>query len=907
MALKRSFKKLVLLLVALSIGFISPAKEKSSRSKVSPVFKQALKTWYISQLKAGGLEPKDVFLYSLGQSHIDAAWRWRWRQTRDYKCPRTFGKAIKHMDEFPDFSYHQSAPQYYEWTREVDPELFEKIKQREKEGRWVIVGGMWIEPDCNMPEGESFVRQRLYGQRYFLEHFGHISEIAWLLDSFGYNWNLPQIVVKSGAKYMWTSKITWNDTTIFPFHLFWWQAPDGTKILTHICPISAGIPFNAEEVSKFKSTRYLLKPGVKLTADYSTPPEKIEEAKSKDFIPEMAVFYGVGDGGHGPLTWEIKAQLAFQELGYGKIATAYQFFHQLDKYGERIPTWNDELYLEFHRGVMTTHEWIKRANRKAEALMRTVEAVQSWAHLLGAEYPQKKIEAIWKIVLLNQFHDILPGSSIPEVYKDAREHHRWIQSEAKKLINSGLEFLGSKINTTPPEQGMEPVLVFNPLGWERSDVVRLEISQGECYRVFNASGAELSSQCAEGENGKYYLYFKPSSLPALGWKVFYLKKGEYEGERLVVKDTGSAVVLENDLIRVKIDKSSGWIASVYDKSAKYEFISQASNKILAYLDQPQMYSAWNISHNYLKNPRPVPAVSSIEVEEKGAVFARVLVERKGEPTSFKQWITIYRDSPIIGLTTYTDMHWKETLIKVEFNSTIKTDKVWAEIPYAVIARPTHPKTPAEKARWEMPCQKWIDLNDSNFGLALFNRGKYGFSLNGDGTGYRLSIVKSAKHPKPMPEAKKVNLLYIAFPTKHTDQGEHWAYLALYPHSGTWQRAKVYKRAYEFNTPLVAVRAPIQKAGQKVSQSLFTLKSESAYIASVKKAEDDDALILRVVEAEGKDTKVKITVNPLFRIENACETDLLELNPKPVKFNDRSVEFPIGHFEIKTIKIKLAKK
>ncbi len=900
------WKKILIAGLVIVFSGLTLSVYAEEKTQVSPLFKHTLKNWYQVQLSRGDLKPDEVYLYSLGQSHIDAAWRWRWRQTRDYKCPLTFGKAIKHMEEFPDFSYHQSAPQYYEWTREVDPELFEKIKQREKEGRWVIVGGMWIEPDCNMPEGESFVRQRLYGQRFYLEHFGHISTISWLLDSFGYNWNLPQIVVKSGAKYMWTSKITWNDTTIFPFHLFWWQAPDGTKILTHICPISAGIPFNAGEVSKFKSTRYLLKPGVKLIADYSTPSGKIEKAKSKDFIPEMAVFYGVGDGGHGPQKWEIKTQLAFQELGYGKIASAYEFFPQLDKYGERIPVWNDELYLEYHRGVMTTHEWIKRANRRAEALMRSLEAICSWAHLLGEKYPLDKITAIWKVILLNQFHDILPGSSIPEVYKDAREHYQWIQNETKNLLNQGITSLAQNINTQPPQPGMEPILVFNPLGWERNDLAQVEVSAGQCYRVFDQRGKEIPSQCAQGEDGKNYLYFS-AQVPALGWKVYWLKPGEYQGTGPEAKERDLQIILENDLIKVAVDKKTGWLASLYDKRLKKELLSAPSNKILAFKDQPQMYSAWNISHNYLKNPIPVPEPSSVKIVQKGPVLVQVLVERKGDPTSFKQWITLTAFSPLVRLTTFTDMHWKETLVKVEYNTSIKSDKVWAEIPYAVIARPTHPETPAEKARWEMPCQKWIDLNDSNYGLALLNRGKYGFSLNQEGTGYRLSIIKAAKHPKPMPEAKNVNLLYIPFPTKHTDQGEHWAYLALFPHSGTWQRAEVYKAGYEFNTPLIAQKIDTHSGELPASLSLLSLKSDGAYLASIKKAEDDESLIVRVVEGKGIDTVAQIIVNPLFKITGAWETDLLELNPKEIAYNSKSVSFPIGHFEIKTIKLRLKRR
>jgi len=927
------------------LGLWGHAEEKTKKEKSLPV--KSVKAQYLSGLKGTGLNPEDLEVYSIGQSHIDAAWRWRWRQTAESKTKITFGMAIQNIETYPSFNFHQSAPQYYEWVEQYNPELFQKILEYEKQGRWIAVGGMWVEPDCNMPEGESFVRQFLYGQRYFLEKLGHTTDIAWLLDSFGYNWNLPQFAARSGCKYMWTSKLTWNAHNVFPFHLFHWQAPDGSRVLTHICPI---VPFpewfpfqelkpmlvkdynltpesgigGIQIAGGFRETRLLLKPGAKLSANYLTTPQEIQAQLSNEIMPVVGAFYGLGDGGHGPLPSEIEKQLALQELGYGKIGTASQLFKAFEKYSDRIATWNDEMYLEYHEGVMTTHEWIKRANRGAEALMRKLEAIATTAYLFGADYPKASIIKNWKLILLNQFHDILPGSSLAEIYKDADEHYTQVNNDGNQMISNALSSLEKKLKIQAPGDGLKPVLVYNPLGWQRSDLVKVQINSGEQYKVFDQSGKELPSQIASVPAGFYnylcdekdgcgkiqnsYLYFSPGALPSLGWKVFYLKPGEacaMTGPN--VNESKDKITVENAMVSFSVDKKTGLLVSLFDKRLNQEMLSQPSNKILAFKDQPKQYSAWNISENYERNPVPVPEVTSVKVDAQGPLFVRVLVERKSFPTSFKQWLTLSSDSPMLDIITYTDDHWKETLVKLEFNTVVETDKVVAEIPYAVIERSTHPKVSWDKARKEMPVEKWTDLSNKDFGIALINFGKYGFSLNPEGNGWRMSIIKTARYPTPSPEAKKVNVSAWFLPNPDTDQGEHWAHLALLPHRGDWRESKVYKTAYEYNTPVIVSFARAQNGDLPSEASLFSLESESAYIAQIKKAEDDDGIIVRIVEGEGKDTKAELKVNPMFKIVSAYETDLIELNPKPLKAGQSSLSLDVGHYEIRTIKLNLQAK
>ena len=916
--------------------------------KTSEIQIERIKQAHTKRLQALGLKPEDLTAISIGKSHIDAAWLWHWYQTRDDKCPRTFSKAIEHSLQYPGFSYTQSSGQYYEWVQEVDPELFKKIQEAEKDGRWHIVGGMWIEPDGNMPEGESFVRQFLYGQRFFLTHFGKIAQTAWMEDSFGYNWNLPQIALKSGAKYMYTAKPTWNGHNIFPFHIFNWQSPDGSQVLTFVSQTVGGnnyFPYNElapmrypdyflSELTKvdgnsrearFRETRLLLKPGTKLIASYHTSPAEIKSVLSNELMPVVGVFYGVGDGGHGPLPGEIENQLALQKLGYTKIGTVEQLFQLLEKYSERIATWKDEIYFEYHQGVFTTHEWIKRANRKAEALLRTVEASASIAHLFGADYPLAQLTKIWKIVLLNQFHDILPGSSIREVYEDAEKHHKEVQQDANQLLNSTLNYISQKINTQPAESGLEPIIVFNPLGWQRSDVVRYEVKADTSYQVFDERGKEIPSQLAYAEmgyksdstcsnaivcesSGVPYLYFKPDALPALGWKTFYVKSSqECKIPGPVVRESPEKIEIENNLIKVSINRRTGLLSSLYDKRLNKEMLGAESNKIVAYQDRPREYPAWNLAEDYLTKPIPVPEPSLVKVVDKGAVFVRVLVERKGNPTSFKQWITVSIDSPLVELITWSDMHWKNSITKIEYNTIVETDKVSAEIPYAVIERSTHPTIPWDQARTEMPMEKWADLSNKDFGVALINFGKYAFSLTDDRKGFRVSVIKNAIYPNAAMEAYDVNPITKLIPEKETDPGEHWAHLAILSHPGDWKSAKVYKSAYEYNTPAVVYRTSSHNGALPKEASLFSLESESAYIAQIKKAEDDGDIVVRIVEGEGRDTSATLKVNPMFKIKSAVETDLLELNPKPLNAGEGSLSIPVGHFEIKTIKLGLKSK
>lgn len=871
---------------------------------------------YRMKLGRAGFTPDQLVVHSIGQSHIDAAWKWRKAQTRT-KVYRTFKQAVEHIKRHPDFNFSGSSPQYYEWVEREHPDLFAEIVELERAGRWEIVGGMWVEPDGNMPSGEAFVRQRLLGQLYYKEKFGHISEVSWLLDSFGYNWNYPQIVSRSGAKYMWTSKLTWNDTTIFPFHNFFWRSPDGSEVLTHICPISP-IPayFPWGEVNKYKGTRYMLKPETKLVANYATLPATIEEALSDDWLNVVGVFYGLGDGGLGPVEAEVEIQEALAHKGYTRFSTGMGLFADIEKCANRLPVWNDEMYLEFHRGVLTTQGWIKEANRRAEQLMYTTEVLRSVNHAFGIKYPYEELKELWKLVLFQQFHDILPGSSIPEVYDDAREDYEHIFTHTEEVKDAGLVELAKTIELKPPGDGMEPVVVFNSLGWDRSGIVSIEIPTGKDYDMYDSGGTRVASQ--EIEIGDVpYLLFRAEDVASMGYKTYFIKEvdkaSDVAGAPTVI-DSDTVMIVENEHVQVVIDKDQGWVRSLFDKNTGKQLVKDYANRVRAYYDRPDTYSAWNISRDYLDNEYELPAAGSVTVTARGPLFSEVSVhrvfEKYGRRTTFEQRIRLVKGDPVVYLDLDSDFNMHDALVKVEFNTVLHSDTVAAENAYLAVGRPAHPQTDAEKARWEMPCQKWIDFSDSETGLALLNKDRYGFSLNEDGTGYRMTVFKGARYPRANPGAKDVKHQYWTFPapTGYTDQGPQSSRMGLLAHSGDWRNAELWKAGHEFNTPMegVWVEEEFYPGSLPSEGSFISLSSGSSYIGAVKRAEGGDEIVVRLVEAAGKSDSATINFGSGIKVSSASVTDLLEMNEESASAGGSSVSVSLGPYEIKTVKIDARK-
>jgi len=855
---------------------------------------------YKSYVRMRGFSPRELCVHSIGQSHIDAAWKWRLAETHQ-KVYRTFDQAVRHMELYPEFTFSQSQPAFYEWILEEHPELFKKMVEMEKRGQWIITGGMWVEPDGMMPDGESYVRQRLIGQRFYLEHFGRISGFAWLPDTFGYNPNLPQITARSGAKYMWAKKMTTNFETVFPFHNFYWRSPDGSEVLTTLNPFAVGLEFFVHgELGKFKDTRYLLKPGARRWFDYSVPPSEIEAALSDDWLYVIANFYGEGDGDQGPTPLEVKIQRRLAAKGLTEFSTPGEFYSRLEGQADRLPVWTDELYLERHRGTLTTHAWVKRANRLAESLMRAAEPLRSLLSLFGTGYPRDALEGVWKLICLNQFHDILPGSSIPEVYQDARVHYDRIHGDARGLIRSGMESLASMVRAEPPVKGAEAVLVWNPLGWERGGLARVESPGQGAYKVLDRRGEQVACDRWDAE-----IVFRAKQVPSMGYKLYYLEKGKPAStEELAVTKSADSFLLENAFVLVKVDRRTGHITSLVRKASGRDLISGPSNRIMAFHDRHKEHRAWNIQADYLEHPIPVPREAEVELTT-GALFAEVAarreLEQEGRTTTFTQRVRLAPGDPLVYIDLDSEFHMHNALVKLEFNTSLQSDTVWADGAYLAVGRPTDPRTPAQKARWETACQKWMDLSDGEDGLALLNNGKHGFSLTPDGRGYRLTVIKGAEYPQAYSDAVNVRH-YKKGELPYTDQGPHHVELALLAHPGDWRKARLWEAGYEFNTPLVA-QAGAGGGGLPSQGSLLALESATSYIGSVKLAEDDNSLVVRLVEAAGESGPARIRLGMGLEIHEAWETDLLELDPRALRSSGASVSINMGPWQIRTIKIR----
>ncbi|HOX27546.1 MAG TPA: glycoside hydrolase family 38 C-terminal domain-containing protein [bacterium] len=863
--------------------------------------------------------PERWRITAIGQSHLDAAWKWRKFQTIS-KAKATFKNALRHISQYDEFKFSMPAPQYYEWMKDRNPPIFRAMKAAVKGKQWELVGGMWIEPDGNMPDGESMVRQCLYGQRFFLNHFGKIAEVAWLPDTFGFAWSLPQIFAKSGMRYFWTSKPAWNDTTKFPFSSFLWESPDGTHVLAHISS------FSGEHFLKMKDYRRasrLVNFRETLTADYETRLGKIADKLSHDLLPEAALFYGWGDGGHGPKTFEIEAVEALKEKGFLEVGTAQQFFEKLEPYRERLPVWKDEIYLEFHRGCLTTQGWIKNANRRAEIAIRNAEITHSMNSLFGDPYPGEVLRENWKKLLFNQFHDILPGSSIPEVYEDARSDYDEFFATVYDLIRSAIDSIGQRINTAAPELAdTTPVIVYNSLSWPRTATAFLRV-EGPGVEVVDIDGRHILSQVIDLD-GFPTLTFIAEDVPELGYRTYYLKKRAESDESesateehaasgpapMARVDENGVFILENELIRAAIDPESGCVTSLYDKISDRETLSGPSNRLRLYHDDNPAYPAWNIDPGYKRKERRIehPAAPP-KIIDNGEVAATVQVEQAVGGSRVTRQVGIFRDRPLLIFTTTVDWHEKKSLLKVDFETAIRTERVASDIPYAAIERPTSPRLPAQKARWELPCQKWIDLSDARSGVTLLNQDKYGFSI--DGEKISLSLLRGPAYPAPIFNAW--GLPPAAERPQYTDQGKHTIRYGLYPHPGDWREGGAWKMGNEFCNTLMVFRTDHHEGVLPRETTALSCRSRSSYIGAIKRPEDNPdrpdtlyhQIVVRLVEAAGRPDTVTLKFGTRMTITDAKETDLLEFSQKPIgEVRHGEVAIPMKPFEIKTVKITL---
>ncbi|HQI75294.1 MAG TPA: glycoside hydrolase family 38 C-terminal domain-containing protein [Candidatus Latescibacteria bacterium] len=801
--------------------------------------------------------PGDGKITYVGHSHIDTAWLWPLRETRR-KCARTFSSALRYMDRYPQFVFSQGQPQLYEFIKENYPTIWEGIKQRVKEGRWEATGGGWVEQDSNVAGAEALVRQYLYGRRFFIKEFGVQPRLVWLPDAFGFPITLPQIIAKCQLTAFGTTKINWSQYNQFPYSHFLWRGLDGTEILAFMPPGSYNSnPTPANAVNDWRSV------------------------KQKDVVDELSITFGHGDGGGG-VTIEMfenvlrmKDVTGLPECDFGTLEGYVERLHKsVDK--EKLPVYNDELYLELHRACQTTQARTKRNNRKGELLFRDTEYLSSVAMLAGAEYPQQEIYEQWKPFLTNQFHDILPGSSVNEVYTQADKDYASILGKLSSLREQALATISRGIDTAGAGT---PVVIYNTLGWDRDDVASVAVTGDARVGILDENGKPVVSQVVTERDGQKRLLFEVSGVPSMGHSVYRMVENPREQKsRLKVSESR----LENDFFVIQLSKT-GTLSRFYDKRNRREVLPKGAraNELQLFDDRPFAHDAWDIDFDIDKNRWPMDDVVSAHVTETGPVRATVRIVKKTEKSTLTQDISIWRNIPRVDFVTSVEWWEKRRLLKAAFPVDVLSRTATYEVQFGAIERPTHFSTSYDRAKFEVPGHRWVDLSESGYGVSLLNDCKYGFDIHENVM--RISLLRSAIRPDPK-----------------ADEGHHEFTYSLYPHAGSWRDANTVHRAYELNVPLIARVVPPNKGAKQANESFVRVDRNSVVIDTVKKAEDSDAVIIRCYEAHG--VRGPVTMSFASPPQQVSECDLMEENDVPVRISGSSFEFSIKPWEIRSFKV-----
>jgi alpha-mannosidase len=834
-----------------------------------------------------------VTFHETGNSHIDAAWTWPWTETVDV-VRRTFETQAQLMQEYPMYTFTQSAAQYNVWLADKYPRQNDRIAQLIKEGRWEVVGGMWVEPDLNMPDGESLTRQLLIGKRTYKQLYGIDVRIGWNPDSFGYNWQLPQIYKKSGVDYFVTQKMSWNETNQLPLKLFWWESPDGSKVLAYFPDGYGNSNFSPIRLANDLAHARTQAPG----------------------LDNMMDLYGVGDHGGGTTRVLLDEGLQWMKpdriIPTMKFGTAQSFFsdvepriapdspvwnYQTAARGDTklaappaneitIPTWKDELYLEFHRGVFTTQSDHKRNMREAEEEVLNAEKYASLAWLDGRSYPATELNDAWKKVLFNQFHDLAAGSGIAVIYKDAQQDYDQVRWATQEISSHSLDTLSARIDTKAAvAPGSVPLLIVNPLGWERGGLVETDVQMPRPtadVSILDSDGQVLPSQVLSSNRATntFHVLFEVKNVPSIGYKVVRVVPGKRTFAS-ALKVNG--MTLENSVLRVTVDSTIGCITSLYDKKSQFESLTKGScgNELQTFTDKPKMFDAWNIDANFDQTVTKLDKADSVKLVESGPVRAVVRVTRTWQNSKFVQDIELYSGTDEVNIVNDIDWHETHVLLKAAFDLAASAPFATYEIPYGTIQRPTTRNNSWEDAKFEVPAIRWADLGDDQHGFSLINESKYGYDTKGNVM--RISLLRSTTEPDP-----------------HADQGHHHSSYTLYPHSGDWKQALTVRHGYEYNYKLQTEQVDAHAGTLPAVHTFVGVDGQNVVLTAIKKAEDSNALIFRFYEWAGKDGEVKLRVPD--GVTTAKLANLLEQpegSPLPIE-GGNTIRVPAHPYEIVTV-------
>jgi len=815
-------------------------------------------------------------LLSTGHAHLDTAWLWPLWRTHQ-KVAHTAATALHLMERYGDYHFSMSQPQVYEYLRQDDPELYERVKACVADGRFEPVGMMWIEADCNVPSGEALVRQMKDGARWFEAQFGSSPLNVWLPDVFGYSAALPQIMRLCGVPVFMTTKISWSQFNRMPHDTFRWRGIDGSEVLTHFVTATSAPLKHPAEAQFYTYVGHMT--GAEVFGTWN-------HYREKQLTDELLYIYGWGDGGGGPTEEMLEAMQVFRRLPNcprpqpGRAGEFLQRLYERVWDDPRLATWVGELYLEYHRGTYTSQSRTKQANRRAELQLREAEWLNAWSVLQGGPDCQAELDAAWRLVLLNQFHDILPGSGVRLVYADSNAQFEEVSRATHEVAEQAAKLLGraedggrraeESFALRPPSS----VLIWNSLPWERRELVALPADAG-------ADGIVQQVQELDGSRA----VLVEATAPSLGFTRVQ-RGGEDVGDAGPTALPGRPELrverrlLANSELRVELD-SNGEIASLTDLRYGREVAlgGQTLNQLVAFEDRPLNWEAWDIDIFYEEKPYPVREIVDWRIVEQGPLRAAIEIVRRVGDSTIRQQLRLHRGSRRLDFVTEVDWQERQTLLKALFPLDVNTPHATCEIQFGAVERPTHRNTSWDVARFEVCAHRWVDLSEDGYGVALLNDGKYGHSFRDTTVG--LSLLKGGIFPDP-----------------DADRGTHRFTYSLLPHRGDWREAQVTRRAYELNAPL---RARPAAEGSPDSGSFLSCSAEHVVVETVKTADNGDGTIVRLYEAHNRRGPVELRFGRT--VASAVEVDLRERERGPATIARDTLRCEVRPFEIKSFRVR----
>lgn len=795
--------------------------------------------------KIGAIEtatPGEVLMG--GHSHLDVAWLWTVKEiTR--KTARTFSNNLALMDIYPDFKFTQSQAVLYDFMKQYYPDIFEKVKEKVKNGQWEIVGNAWVEADTNIASGEALIRQLLYGREFFMKEFGVSSDTYWLPDCFGFTWALPQIIKRSGMKFFLTSKLQYNDTNEFPLSVFRWKSHSGDEVLAYMQKVHYQGDYDPDYIKRTRKTN-----------------------RQNDIVDSSFGMFGYGDGGGGCTFQMLETGKRCEKMpGLPKSRNAHvsEFFKEVEKKADELPVWDGEMYYENHRGTFTSQAFVKKNNRQGEYLMRNAELLSV---LTQKEFPHDTIEKAWKLLLINQFHDILPGTSIHEVFEVTRKEYEEMHKLADGVIGGALSSLESEIS--PAKDG---VVVWNLLTWSRSALVKAKVPYE--IKSIKAPSGEILPCKTQKDGDSFIAEFYAKDIPALGYAVYEFTDETAEFDSVTVNKN----LLENEYLKVVID-DNGLLESVYDKESDRQILTGKGNVLTISHDKPIHESAWNLEIDYQKKFWTLDKADSIEVVEASPLKGVIRVKRSFNKSVITQDIILEKGKRTLDFDTTVDWHEREKVLKAAFPVDIRSRTASCEIAHGAAEYPTHYNTSYDLAKFEFCAHKWADLSEGGYGVSILNDCKYGYNVYENVM--KITLMRGPINPDPTGDIGVSTFRY-----------------SLYPHAGAWREADTVKLGFNENIPLPAdfVKG---NGGRDTTRSFGCVEGDNVILDALKPAQDGRGIIVRVYEAETRHCKASITLDLPY--SKVIECNLMEVDEQEIPCDNKKFTFKMKPHEVKTFRL-----